>query len=666
MINVNTQPRRSRLHTELVFVSQIFGASMLMFTMFRGLFLLVYSGYFAGVPLSELLIGFLHGIRFDAAISAMVYGPLLVLTHLPLLNRLRAFRIVMVIASNAIFFCLFILTLSDLQYFKHAGKRLSYEAVAYLEAGLWPVIQTSVTEQPVFAVIGLALTVGLLFHIVRSIRRHWMKDINRIPLRGYAISILLLPILVVMMRGGLQRIPLRIADSFVSQHHQITQLVANVPYLIVRSSSTSPGVEIMDSQTARKMVEALLGLGSANRPDLDFPLLQLRESVSGEAVHRYNVVIILMESFSAKFTAAAGHTLGATPCFDSLAGDGLLFDRFFATGYRTANGFFSTLTGIPDMASGMPVLRRSELRDSFGSLSVLLHAQGYTNVFIHGDLLDSDVSKKMLLREKFDLFVGKKDLEDCGGPERAWGYDDEYIFERAHRELAKMTNSPFLAYLLTVSNHAPYLLPDERHEVFTADDHPEYKFLNSLHYSDWALGEFFERATKSNYFDSTIFVITADHTHHTGLNLCENQHIPLLIYAPKLLPPEVCSVIGSQTDILPTIAGLLNLPYTVSMGRNLRSVPAGEGFAYWVSGQGIGWIEGDYIATMGTDGRLPIVYDYKKGDFGNNLAASDSILGRSIREKAYAFCQFSSDLLARNRILPPEWIDGPPADSMVL
>jgi len=649
---------------ELVFLLRIFVASMVMFTLMRGLFLWIYSEHFVGIPAAELLPGFLHGVRFDAAISATVFGPILLISHLPILRRMRLFRFSWMILSYVVFFCLFMLTLSDLQYFKHAGKRLSFEAIAYLKGGIWPVIQTSVTGEPVHTLIGFALVIGLVILAVWSIRRQYRASVSRVSLMSYVSAILLAVIFVVLIRGGLQRIPLRVADTFVSPHHQVTQLVANVPYLVVRASFTSPSLDIMDSRKAEEIVEQLLALDSANRPDPELPLLRLHRSEDGEGVKRHNVVIILMESFSAKFTAAAGHILGATPCFDSLARDGLLFERFFATGYRTANGFFSILTGIPDMASGMPVLRRSELRDTFGSLSVLLHAQGYTNLFIHGDLLESDVSKKMLRRDKFDIFVGKNDLKDCGGPERPWGYDDEYVFDRANQELANLGGHPFLAYLLTVSNHAPYQLPDERHNVFTADDHPEYRFLNSMHYSDWALGEFIRRASESSYYDSTIFVITADHTHHTKLNIYDNQHIPLLIYAPKILTPEVRSVIGSQIDILPTIAGILNLPYTATMGRDLRTVPEDEGFAYWLSGQGIGWIEGDYIATMGTDGRLPIVYDYVQGDFATDVTVIDSASTLSIRNKAYAFCQFSSDLLASNRIFPTTWVDGFLPDSV--
>jgi phosphoglycerol transferase MdoB-like AlkP superfamily enzyme len=370
----NDRTKHPLIHGELKFVLTMFVTSMVMFSLMRGLFLWVYLDHFGTIPVTDLVPGFWHGARFDAAVSSMVWGPLLLISHLPLLRPRRWFRLGWTVLSYAAFFCLFMLTLSDLQYFEHAGKRLSFEAIAYLKGGVWPIIQTSVTGEPVQALIGCALAIGLITVAVWNIRRQYRAIAAPISPRGYLSVLLTVAVFVVLMRGGLQRIPLRVADTFVSPHHQVTQLVANVPYLIVRTSFTSPSVDIMDSRKAQDLVEQLLALDSAHRPDPALPLLQLHGSKAGEGVRRLNVVIILMESFSAKFTAAAGHPLGATPCFDSLARGGLLLDRFFATGYRTANGFFSTLTGIPDMASGMPVLRRSELRDTFGSLSVLLHA----------------------------------------------------------------------------------------------------------------------------------------------------------------------------------------------------------------------------------------------------------------------------------------------------
>ena len=55
---------------------------------------------------------------------------------------------------------------------------------------------------------------------------------------------------------------------------------------------------------------------------------------------------------------------------------------------------------------------------------------------------------------------------------------------------------------------------------------------------------------------------------------------------------------------------------------------------------------------MSLDDRLPIVYDYRAADFATNVSEIDPALGRAIREKANAIYQFSSDLLAADRVFP--------------
>ena len=58
------------------------------------------------------------------------------------------------------------------------------------------------------------------------------------------------------------------------------------------------------------------------------------------------------------------------------------------------------------------------------------------------------------------------------------------------------------------------------------------------------------------------------------------------------------------------------------------------------------------MAVMGLDDRLPIVYDYRAADSATNVSENYPTLGRAIRKKANAIYQFSSDLLAEDRIFP--------------
>lgn len=641
---------------ELKFFGFVFVFSMAMFSFFRFLFFIVYNADFDSVPVVEILSGFIHGMRFDAAISAMGLTAILVLSCLPFINRFRLFRWLWIIAAHVVIIVFFLLLTADLQYFQHARKRLGYEAFAYLDSAFLPILKTAVIEKPhylILTLLFLAVFIGLARLVVKKLK---LTRFEPLPLKTYLlVYLVLVPLLAILGRGGLQRVPLRTADSFISTYNAVNILTVNSPHLAFRSLGKTRRVDLMDSERARQVSLGLLGIEDNNIIDPAYPIF-IKKTRETDTIVPYNVVIILMESWTGKFVGPDGDRLGVTPIFNRLADSGLFFNRFFATGFRSTSGLFSTLTGIPDQV-GVPVMRRAELMDNFGSLSNLLKKQNYRNIFVHGGLLDFDNLENMLVHEKFDLIIGKNELKDCGGPERTWGYDDEYAFMRAHEEFNRLDGQPFFGMIFSVTNHAPYKLPDESFAIFDEQDHPEYAFLNAYRYSDWALGEFFKMAEKADYFKNTIFIITGDHTHHGGqLDIFENQHIPFLLYAPGIIEPGIKATISSQVDILPTVAGLLNLPYRAALGRDLLSLGENDGFALWISGQGIGWAENDYIAFMGLDNKRPLVYDFINRDYSDNLALRDTVLADSIRMKADALYQLSADLLRYNKIIPAEYI----------
>ena len=83
-------------------------------------------------------------------------------------------------------------------------------------------------------------------------------------------------------------------------------------------------------------------------------------------------------------------------------------------------------------------------------------------------------------------------------------------------------------------------------------------------YTDYALGRFFEEASRQPWFDNTVFVITADHcassAGKTEIPL-EKYHIPALIFAPGLITPQQVDKVISQIDLMPTLFSLLGMDY---------------------------------------------------------------------------------------------------------
>ncbi len=636
--------KRVPKESKLVFI--IFCSYLFIHTAFRIAFLLYYHSAFAALSWQDWIPAFFYGLRFDLAFSSMFTALILIFLHLPYLRRWMAYRKGILFIALFLFIWTFVISSADLQYFGHAGKRLGYEIWAYFNQDIFPILKTAILTDTWLIIFLLFLLLVIAGGYFILLKKMGVLDPPQITLKSGLIGFFAWALLfVLLIRGGVQRIPLRVADSFISPHRMVNLLAINSPYITIRMLSHKKQSRVMDKVEAQEVMLKLMGISKNQIKHPQYPLeLTLANTKKPTP---YNVVLILMESWSAKYMGALGNSLKVTPEFDRLASEGVLFNRFYANGFRTTSGLFSSLMGMPDQV-GMPTMRRQSLSSRYASISRILKQHNYTNVFLHGGPLDFDNLKNMLVSQHFDVIIGKKDMHDCGGPLRTWGYDDEFLFQRAHRELEKLT-PPFFSYILSVSSHAPYLLPQEKPYWQGDPKHPEFAFLNSLHYSDQALGQFFRLAKKSAYFKNTIFLITADHTHHHSLNQIQNQHVPLLIYAPFLLPPAENSKIGSHLDIPATVYALLGLSRQATLGHDLFDRDK-AGFAYFIGGQSMGFIMGDQIATM--NARSTHNNLFKILGNGNSLEPIQSdIEKKRMSRYTRAFYQFSDDLMNENRIL---------------
>ena len=120
-----------------------------------------------------------------------------------------------------------------------------------------------------------------------------------------------------------------------------------------------------------------------------------------------------------------------------------------------------------------------------------------------------------------------------------------------------------------------------------------------------------EAASKERYFDNTVFLFVRATMASPAMpeGCCPApgpdqrltaEHVPLLIYAPKLLPAERFPFFCSQLDVLPTLAGLCRIPYSnTTLGRDLMDTTRNKGkelsFIYDPDQGYIGVVQGDYF-----------------------------------------------------------------------
>jgi len=152
------------------------------------------------------------------------------------------------------------------------------------------------------------------------------------------------------------------------------------------------------------------------------------------------------------------------------------------------------------------------------------------------------------------------------------------VFARGIEEFRALaqTGKPFLGTIMSVSNHKPFTYPAGR--IPEDPNKPARTREKAVKYSDWCLGQFFEKARKEAFWTNTVFVVVADH----GARVYGSQaipifsyEIPLVILGPSVVKaPQRSGALGNSLDVSPTILGLIGRPYeTLFFGRDLLNDP---------------------------------------------------------------------------------------------
>ena len=298
--------------------------------------------------------------------------------------------------------------------------------------------------------------------------------------------------------------------------------------------------------------------------------LDIRRTIDNPGVVRHpNIVLVTIESLSAKYLGSNGDDRNLTPHLDQLRKESLYFNNFYATGTRTDRGLEAITLAIPP-TPGRSIVKRIGRESGFASLGQQLNAVGYDSVFVYGGRGYFDNMNAFFSGNGYRVVDQSSVNEADIHFKNAWGMADEDLY----RETLKLADAdytqqqPFLLQLMTTSNHRPYTYPEGRIDIKSGHGRD-----GAVKYTDYAIGQFLENARKKPWFDNTIFIFVADHTAGSAGKEdlpISNYQIPLFIYAPKLIEARENAQLASQIDLAPTLLGLLNMDYqSTFFGRNV-------------------------------------------------------------------------------------------------
>ena len=588
----------------------------------------VFSSFLLGIRFDLRYVGILELLIFIAGCLA---GP-------ALFRRKAGRRWVLGLMGVAAFLLVFFYSV-DFAHYSYLSQRLNASVLNYLADAA---ISTTMVWQtyPVFRIL-LLLVAGtwVLCRLMRWVYERvgraepWPgvatasgkvvpaggRRAKRIRVGWYVLCFLLLGLAIF---GRIGQYPLRWSDAFGLGSDYQANLALN-PFQSFFSSlryrhSTYDAAKVREAVT---VLAPFYGWDSvappAEKGGLPAGIFDRQVAPRAGALStKPNVVVVICESFSAYKSSMWGNPLNTTPFFSEMCRNGIFFDRCFTPSYGTARGVWAIITGIPDVAASTTTSSRNP--QAVDQHTIIGDFKDYDKYYFLGGSTSWANIRGLLTNNIPDLRLYEQ--QDYSAPKvDVWGISDKNLFLEANKVLKKDTK-PFIAVIQTADNHRPYTIPAEDKDAF----HPitvspeelrrngfeSNEEMNAFRYTDFGYRTFMEAASKEPYFDNTIFLFVGDHgipgdastlfpRAWTDQRLTA-EHVPLLLYAPKLLPATQISRECSQLDVLPTLAGLCGLSYrNTTLGRDLldsaRYRAKDLAFIYDPDQFYIGVIRGDYF-----------------------------------------------------------------------
>ena len=536
--------------------------------------------HLVALPGADIAPAFLRGLWFDNVVACYVMVvPLTVVLAAACAGCCHK----SVRRAAGIWFCvlytlMFAASAANIPYFEYFFKNINSGIFGWF--GYAGTTAGMVTEESsywlymLFFVLAVALFIFGMVMLRRFFDR-WIEASPRecrrlLPIAGKAaMTVLMVALCIFGIRGRTGYNPIKISEAYYCGDSFLNQLGINPAFNLLTSAlddmrKENKELHLMPYHEAIAYTRQWYGI--KGKPDNRHVMRREVKADMQKAfniprrtnINKPNVVFIFMESMSASLLKTFGQQESLTHHLDSLYRHSLAFTHFYSAGIHTNHGLTASLYSFPALM--FRNLMKGTVTPRRDGIPTVLKQHGYHNLFFMTHEAQYD---------NMNAFFRTNGYDDIYSQERypksqrvnAFGVSDHFLFQYALPVLNRQARSgqPFLATLLTISNHPPYVIPS------WFKPKTKEKETQIVEYADYCIGDFLRQARKEPWYENTIFVILADHGKMVGkadgeLPVSYN-HIPLIIFGPRV-KNEVYDGLGTQVDIMPTLLGILGVGYT--------------------------------------------------------------------------------------------------------
>lgn len=589
---------------QLRFLILLFIAWLPVFALQKPVFLCYHHAFAAGYDLSNFLQVTLHGLKLDGTIAGYLTALPLLLTLISvwrpgswLTRTLKIYLGCTAILIAAIFAI-------DLALYTFWGFRLDATLLFYLKSpgDAMASVPMGLFVSQCLLFIGYA---ALIYYGLKGLLRHCPTTVTPTSLRhriGQTLTLLLLGgLLFIPIRGGVTTSTANVGMVYFSQDQFLNHAAINPCFSLISSLSKQQDFAAQfdffpEEERAARYQELMAPhtpLETADSLSLADRLLLNTE--------RPNILLILLESFSANAIEAFGGEPGITPNLNRLSKEGVYFTNLYANSFRTDRGLVAVLNGYLAQPT-TSIMKYPAKSQTLPAIARSLDSVGYQSDVLYGGDINFTNMRSFFYSSGYGRLTSDQDFPLANRLSK-WGAHDDITFERLYQMIAdRPVNQPWFTTFLTLSSHEPFEVPYHRLT------HP---YLNTVAFTDSCLGHFIDRFKQLPAWQNSLVILVSDHgfRYPDGTKDYEPKryHIPMLWIGGAIAEPKVISRIGNQTDLAATLLHQLGLPTEdFTFSKDLMD-PQAPRQAFYTFQNGFGWIDESGVSVFDNDGNQPLI-----------------------------------------------------------
>lgn len=588
----------------LLFLLAVFILWLPLLAIQKPVFMLYHHALANGASLTDYLKVITHGLLLDCTVSGYLTAiPLLcVLVSIWLPGRfyrkfLKGYFGAMGLLIAAIFAV-------DVALYGYWGFRLDATLFFYLQSPA-----DAMASVPVGTfLLQSALFLIYAYAIFRVFQRFVIPLFPETPVRNRAVGtvavLLCAGILFIPIRGGVTTSTANVGMVYFSKNQFLNHSAINPAFSLLASLSKQQDFaaqfDFFPEEERQKRYEALTRTDNTGVTSM--------ERKKWLTTDRPNILIILMESFTANAVEAVGGEAGITPNLNRLSREGITFTNMYANSFRTDRGIVAVLNGYLAQPT-TSIMKYPAKSQTLPSIAKSLGEQGYVADMLYGGDINFTNMQSYFFSSGYSKITADRDFPLSQRLSK-WGANDDITFTHLYESIReKDEKTPWLSTFLTLSSHEPFEVPFH---------HLEDPFLNSVAFTDSCIGNFIDRLKELPVWKNTLVVLISDHGFRYPSSVLDYEprrfHIPMIWLGGAIKEPAVIDTYANQTDLAATLLNQLNLPHNqFEFSRDILD-PGYPKYSFYTFPNGFGFIDSTGISVYDNEGNKPLMESSAEGN----------------------------------------------------